>query len=221
MRVEQGSGAKGSLKWIQRLVSDHASLLVQPLRSAGALGADVTVDWVSPREADRWAEYRDAGFLDQLGLGRLRNELRAYWPSMGPQWDALGRTSAGGVILVEAKAHVGELESKCEAVAPESLAKIETALAATREAFGAAGSDGWMTRYYQYANRLAHLHFLREHGVDATLTFVYFIGDNEMPGPNDRVHFEHVASEVRRSLGLPDPSSSHVVDVYMDVAALR
>lgn len=45
VRVEQRSGTKGSLKWIRRLVSDHADLLEQPLRSAGVLGGNVSVDW--------------------------------------------------------------------------------------------------------------------------------------------------------------------------------
>jgi hypothetical protein len=222
MRVEQSSGTKGSLKWIQRLVSDHADLLEKSLRSVGALGTDAVVDWVSPCQADGWAEYRDAAFLDQLQLGRLRDDLRVYWPSMGPQWDALGRTSDGGVILVEAKAHVGELVSRCEAVSPESLAKIEAAFDSTRRALGAGKSGEWMTRYYQYANRLAHLHFLRDHGVDAQLALVCLCGDSDMPGPNGREDFEHAVGEVRRSLGVPEgQSSSHVFDVFIDVALLH
>jgi hypothetical protein len=221
VRVEQGSGTKGSLKWIQRLVSEHRDLLEQPLRSAGALDANATVEWISPRGADGWAEYRDTGFLDQLRLSHLRDELRAFWPSMGPQWDALGRTGEDGVVLVEAKAHLAEFISKCEAVAPASIAKIEAALDATQEVLGARKSSEWMTRYYQYANRLAHLHFLRAHGVDAQLAFVYFVGDDEMPGPTSRSDFEHAVREVRHSLGLPGPSTSHIVDVYVDVTALR
>jgi hypothetical protein len=122
---------------------------------------------------------------------------------------------------VEAKAHVGEFESRCEAVAPASLAKIKAALEATRKALGAVRSDEWMTHYYQYANRLAHLHFLREHGVDATLAFVYFVGDREMPGPVGRSDFEETVSKVRRALRLSGPCTSHVIDVYVDVAALR
>lgn len=222
MRVEQRSGTKGSLMWIQRLISDHANLLEESLRSVGALGTNVVVDWVSPRRADGWAEYRDAAFLDQLRLGHLRDELRAYWPAMGPQWDALGRTSEGSVILVEAKAHVGELVSRCEAASPASLAKLEEAFDATRKALEATKSDEWMTRYYQYANRLAHLHFLRAHGVDAQLALVCFVNDSEMPGPNGRADFEHAVREVRRSLGIPEGhTSSHVFDVFMDVASLR
>jgi hypothetical protein len=32
--------------------------------------------------------------------------------------------------------------------------------------------------YYQYANRLAHLHFLLQHDIPARLVFIYFCGDN-------------------------------------------
>lgn len=44
----------------------------------------------------------------------------------------------------------------------------------------------WTRPYYQYCNRVALLHFLVKHGVDAHLTFVYFMGDRSDLGSNGR-----------------------------------
>ena len=44
----------------------------------------------------------------------------------------------------------------------------------------------WTRPYYQYSNRIALLHFLIKHGVDAHLTFVYFTGDRSDLGSDGR-----------------------------------
>ena len=221
MRTEQKPGTKGSLRWIQRLVEYDSERFASALRTAGALAADAAVDWVSPRATDQWAEYRDRGFLDQLSLGHLANDLRDYWPANGPQWDALGRTSDGRVLLVEAKAHVGELASTCGATSASSRERIARALSATRATFGADVRSDWMTGYYQYANRLAHLQFLRAQGVDATLVFVYFTGDEDMPEPHDHAGFERAIGEVHEALGFPAGHSiPNVADIFVNISEI-
>ncbi len=129
-------------------------------------------------------------------------QWREYWPASGtpPQWDAVARLSTdeqdrgmdpeGEWLLVEAKAHLGEMETQCEAEKPESLAMIGRALDATAKAVTHQGkpTSAWMEKYYQYANRLAVLNFLcqyRSHpGQSARLIFLYFYGESEeaMPG---------------------------------------
>jgi hypothetical protein len=221
MRVEQSLGTKGSLRWIQRVIEYDSELLAHRLRDEGTLSADETVNWVSPRAADEWAEYRDEAFLEQLALGHLADALREYWPSNGPQWDALGRTSDGRILLVEAKAHVGELASTCGAVSTSSRALIAHALNSTRAALGADPSSDWMAPYYQYANRLAHLQLLRTHGVDATLVFVYFTDDEDMPTPRDHAGFERAIRQVHLALGFPEGHAiPHVVDLFVGVAEI-
>ncbi len=221
MRVEQDPGTKGSLRWIQRAIEYDSGLLARLLRDAGALHTDATVDWVSPRSADQWAEYRDQAFLEQLELGHLAEALREYWPSNGPQWDALGRTSDGRILIVEAKAHVGELASTCGAVSTASRERIARALSSTRAALGADQSADWMAPFYQYPNRLAHLQFLRAHGVDATLVFVYFTDDEDMPEPRDQAGFKRAIRQVHAALGLPEHHTiPHVVDLFIGVSAI-
>src|SRR5690349_21673414 len=115
MRIEQPRGKRGSLKWIQKLVQYHPSLLDARLQDVGALEVGGSLTWVSPLDSDQFAEYRDEDFLDRLGLGRHAKELRAFWPNRGPQWDGLATNGNGKVFLFEAKAHAAEMASTCQA----------------------------------------------------------------------------------------------------------
>jgi hypothetical protein len=220
-RVPQPLGSRGSLKWIQRLVEGNPALLTDALRLSFGADADWTIDWVSPRRADEWAEYRDAKFLEKLGLRDHTEALAAFWPAGGPQWDALGVSSARDVILVEAKAHFDELTSHCGA-GDDSRALIDTALASTKKALGAGANASWMSPYYQYGNRLAHLHFLRSRGVSARLVFVYFYGDVDMNGPTSSAEWQSRLSAVKTQLQIgPSLEQAGVTDVFIAVQALN
>ena len=219
MRVEQREGAHGSLGWIQRLVDRKPDLLDHALRSAGALSPDATLEWISPRRADQWAEYRDEELLHALGRPELGERLRAFWPRGGPQWDGVARAGET-VFLVEAKAHLEELKSACQA-GETSREMIARALERTRTSLNARPGADWLSGYYQYANRLAHLHFFREAQVNAYLVFLYFLNDARMGGPSSRSVWEAALQPVYRDLGIdqcqPIPG---VVNVFVDVADL-
>src|SRR5688572_21411062 len=148
MRIPMKEGTKGSLKWVQRLLNDPASTLNRAIHDALAMPQNVLVEWRSPRPADRHAEYRDGEFLELLGLDRLKDDLKAYWPDRGPQWDALGVAPIGKVVLVEAKAHVAEMASDC-AAGPASRKRIEETLGAARKSFGARDNADWTKGFYQ------------------------------------------------------------------------
>lgn len=218
MRVEQKPGRRGSQKWMQAAVSKSA-IMDHALRSALGLPPDAHVDWRSPRQDDGWAEYRDGGFLEALGFSKLYTALRGFWPSRGPQWDGLARVSTGEVILIEAKSHPAEMASSC-AASPDSRARIEKAFGAAKEALGADPAADWTTPYYQYGNRLAHLHFLRSAGVPAHLVFVYFLNDSEMRGPTSRDEWLPMIAEVHSVLGLRAGLPPGVHDIFLDVGLL-
>ncbi len=171
-------------------------------------------------EADAYAEYRDGEFLDLLGLSHLREPLKDFWPERGPQWDALGQLDGGGVLLVEAKAHIGEMCSPGSAAGAASLARIAARLDKVAEALGASATRApWTTHFYQLANRIAHLHFLRSHGVDAWLVLVNFLGDADMSGPQTAEAWAaaySVASHVM-GLGKRHGLSRYILEVYPDV----
>ena len=128
------------------------------------------------------AESKGLDFLDpEVGV---RAAWQKFWPQTGnvPNWDAVGLLQAKShveFLLVEAKAHASELKSTCGASEDGGLPKIRAALAETIKANGlTADPEKWLGPYYQYANRLAHLHFLVQHNISARLVFIYFLGDN-------------------------------------------
>ncbi|MEI2719904.1 MAG: hypothetical protein V9E87_07130 [Gemmatimonadales bacterium] len=124
------------------------------------------------------------------------------------------------MILVEAKAHFGELSSSCGAGA-KSLAVIRGSLDRTKHEFGAPAEADWLNGFYQYANRLAHLAFLRSHGVDAHLVFLYFYGDHDMKGPGSAAEWKAALPKVYQHLGISgDLAKSGVVNVFLPVAGL-
>jgi hypothetical protein len=180
-----------------------------------------SLEWLSPRRDDDWAEYRDADFLRRIGHPELTGALRDFWPRGGPQWDGLARDASGVIYLFEAKAHMGEMVSTCQA-SPKPRAQIETALNEAKVAFGAAPGADWLTGYYQYANRLTHLYFLRRAGVNAWLVFLYFINDAEMQGPDSEEMWYCHLEVVHRQLGFPHRAFiPDVANVYIDSTILQ
>ena len=221
MRVAQPEGYRGSLKWIQRLVTSRPELCDTQLRAQGAPLGESSLDWLSPRRDDDWAEYRDAEFLRRIGHLELIEALQNFWPPRGPQWDGLARDVSGAIYLFEAKAHVGEMASTCQA-SPRSRSQIEAALYATKAAFGAEPGADWLTGYYQYANRLAHLYFLRRAGVNAWFVFLYFTNDAEMQGPDSKEVWNGHLKEVHTCLGLPQGTTlPGVINTFVDTRHLR
>lgn len=216
MRVVQPTGHRGSLKWIQRLAEQRPDLCNVQFRAQGGLADGGLLEWLSPRRDDDWAEYRDAAFLRRIGHPELIEALRRFWPNRGPQWDGLARDASGAIYLFEAKAHLGELASTCQA-SPASRARIALALNEAKAAFGADPNADWLTGYYQYANRLAHLYFLRRAGVKTWLVFLYFTNDAEMQGPDSEALWRAHLEDVHKQLGFPPETHlSGVINVFVD-----
>lgn len=147
----------------------------------------------------------------------VRLDWESRWPQSGNvhNWDAIGRGLTGERttwVLLEAKAHVGELASACTAKAPESIKRIKAVLDETKRAQGVPDEAAWAEGYYQYSNRLALLHFLTTQGVDAHLVFVYFVGDRTdlgRPGrecPVDEAGWQVALAEQDRCVALPSAS---------------
>ena len=98
-------------------------------------------------------------------------------------WDGLARTTRCRYLLIEAKANIPEFNSSPTEASGESLHKIRKALDETRCFLKVRSRTDWSKCFYQYANRLAHLYFLKKlNGIKATLVFVYFAGDTTVPG---------------------------------------
>jgi len=182
MRIPQlKENPKGSQKWLQEIINvcpDFLNRLIQQ-KLTSLSGREIC--WTSPLKQDDFSEYRDTAFLENIHLKELSAELKKFWPKNGPQWDALGKTADNkAVILVEAKANVAELVSFCGAKDKKSLHTISKSLDETQRWLNCRepGID-WKYGFYQYANRLAHLYFLREKAQKAAyLVFLYFVEDS-------------------------------------------
>ena len=223
MRIPQKQGIKGSLKWIQILVNQRPDLLGAAISRHIAGGLPDDILWLSPLEEDEYSEYRDASFLERLDLTPQMVPLRSFWPRRGPQWDALGKCSGqGSCFLVEAKANIPEIASCCSATSESSLQQIDESLKATCSYLDSTGKDDtWRTRYYQYANRLAHLYFLRElNSIDAYLVFVYFLHDRTHI-PTRREEWAEALARQEKEMGLNRHKlKQFVVNLFLDVRDL-
>ncbi len=100
--------------------------------------------------------------------------------------------------------------------------KIEKPLAATQRYFKAKPGCDWSKRFYQYANHLAHLYFLRElNGVDAYLVFVYFLNDPDRDGPKTEREWRAAIKVMHEALGIRGKvPEKYVIDVFVDVGEL-
>ncbi|MCK4607236.1 MAG: hypothetical protein KAU35_08080 [candidate division Zixibacteria bacterium] len=221
-KIAQQKAIKGSQHWLQELVNRRPDLLEDALRPRLQLSNNDIFNWLSPLETDGYAEYRDEAFLERLSIHLEKRSLGSFWPPGGPVWDGLGITSRGDVILVEAKAHIPELASSCKAK-PQSLTLIQNSLAEVAKIYGAPATSDWSQYYYQYANRLAHLHFLRQlNGICAWLVFLYFVNAHDMNGPRLIKEWQPVIEAVHAHLGVNrEQLEPHVIDVFFDVTSLR
>jgi len=219
-RVSQPNGTKGSLKWIQLLINDCPQLINPLLQKECSFSADEQITWVSPLKTDEFAEYRDQEFLHQLGISLKQRALSTFWPTNGPQWDALARTNKGKVFIVEAKTHITEIVSPGTGASSQSKALIEKSFHEVESFLKTHSLTEWTTVFYQYANRLAHLYLLRElNNIPAYLVFVYFLNDKEMNGPATKEEWITAIQVVESVLGLGEKYSlkPYIIDLFIDV----
>jgi hypothetical protein len=190
-------------------------------RTLGWPDAEV-IEWVSPLERDDYAEYSDAEFLDCLGVGHAREKLRDFWPVGGPHWDALARTSSGRPIMVEAKAHVAELLSGPSGAGATSLEWIRRSLLEAKAALGSQAKADWSGEFFQYCNRLAHLHFLRATcSCDAFLVSIYFVNAPDVPKAASPAEWQGALELLHSYLGVRHHRlKAYCADVFVDPAVL-
>ncbi len=204
-RTEQLEKTKGSQHWLQLAVNTNPNSLDAKIRAALALKGDESIFWRSPLENDKYSEYSDQQFLKAVGLeDKLgRRSLESFWPHRGPVWDGLATTSRGDVILVEAKAHLGEIVSPACGASEPAMSLIRKSLNETREFMGVTSGSDWAGTYYQYTNRLAHLYLLRVlNDIPAWLVFVYFLNAQDVDGPKTIQEWKNKIALMHDQLGI-------------------
>ena len=230
--IDPAAANRGSRRWLQVLVNCRPGLLDDAIsqRLAEPPG---DIGWRSPLVDDHYAEYRDQSFLDRLAgslllppPGKPQCALADFWPRFGPQWDGLAVTDKGQILLVEAKAHIAEMVTAPSQARGESARqKIQDSLRAVKSFVNSKSPADWSTSFYQYANRLAHLYWLRElNGHDAYLVNLFLVNDRDMNGPESvaewqaAIRLQEVFLGVRQSSYALDPwVGAYVLDVFIDV----
>ena len=224
-------GDRGSKLRIAQWVNDSPEKLADRLKKRSTTLSDFLGPrepvWLSPLRKNDYVEFAD-DLWTRARLPRPDPISAGFWPRGGPNWDATatleGPYARAGVLLVEAKSHVAEVRSTCGATSAASRTKITRSLRATRRYLGVEEDRDWLDGYYQAANRLAFLYFLRARlGVPAWLVSVYFIGDEfEVGGvqqacPKDQAGWNKAITEMHAWLGLPasDPLSHFRFDLFL------
>lgn len=178
----------GSEWHLLRHLGYHRTYLSQKVAEVVGGQAIEWLDFSFSQENAPLRDDREFVGLEFISDAQVQHKWRPFWPQTGnaQNWDAVGRIYVGDVtewLLVEAKAHIGEPESKCGATSQVSQQLILSALEKTSKAFGNHRQpiENWLAPYYQYANRLAVLYFLMKECVPAVKTrllFIYFYGEN-------------------------------------------
>jgi len=171
----------GSECHLLRYLGRHRGLL--DTRVSAVTGSQ-TIRWLDfgfdPRGTWPDAELKGMDFLPDHEPAKVA--WGAFWPQRGnvPNWDAVACITVDGRdewLLVEAKAHLGEMRSSCMAKPEGGRAQIVDALDATKQALKVPPDRDWLNGYYQYCNRVVALHFLIARNISARLLFLYFTGD--------------------------------------------
>lgn len=223
-RIKQKDNGKGSLKLLQRLINDREDILNDQLRASIGFNQATYIEWLSPKEQEHYAEYKDQAFIEKLAIDpSLRVPLHEFWPKNGPQWDGLGKV-ANSVLLVEAKANIPELNSSPSSASNEkSRQLIFNSLQETKDFLQCKSTLDWRNHYYQYANRVAHLYYFRVlNDVPAYLVFIYFIGDTSVNGPSNKKEWQEAIQVMKNKMGIPEqhPLSNYIVELFFHVSEI-
>lgn len=171
-----------------------------------------------------------------IGLSFLENDSnntsvlskwKEEWPQSGNSmnWDLVGFTVQDDIktwILVEAKAHIGELEQKCEATSRNSITKIEKALtnAAENNGIKILSNNPWTKKNYQLANRIYILDLLKRYGIKAKLINIYFIGDmifKSRKSPQSEEEWYEKVDNMKKYLNIDESKSIDILDLYLNI----
>jgi hypothetical protein len=144
-----------------------------------AINTDAPIEWLDfkyDRESLTLdSELKGIEFLSEYEKFKdIKKEWTEYWTGNTQNWDAVFKCN-GSYYIVEAKAHLKELESNFSGSENNNKKKIEKAFIQTANELEVSSIDTWFGRYYQLANRLAFIAFLNRQKIDAKLVYIYFI----------------------------------------------
>jgi hypothetical protein len=156
----------------------------------------------------------------------LDKKWKNYWPQTGtPQnWDAvlnciplLPTKKSEKWVIVEAKAHLEELESSSQA-GTESRKIIAKAFEETKERFEIKTENSWFDKYYQLANRLAFINFMLSNNIEVSLLNIYFIDgwpDDTGKNVSSREIWKEKIKDEYNYLGLNGNTNKYISEIFI------
>jgi hypothetical protein len=220
-KIGFGYGSEWQLLWY---LARHRDELSREVCSATGASSVHWLDFPRAGENDD-AEWKGIDFITSKPV---RDAWASFWPQKGnpPNWDAIGVAEINGSrvwLLVEAKAHAGELHSNCGASEAGGLPRIRSSFNAVKAKLGVGPNVDWLTGYYQKANRVAILSFLEDQGVAARLIHLYFCGDtvgvNVGPKTPDEWRLHIQKQNTALGLAAEHPLARCIHDLFLPVFA--
>jgi hypothetical protein len=182
----------GSEYQLLRFLGHHRSELEKYILEDTKINENLeySMEWLDyPRNNSRISldgEHTGISFLPLELKNKISENWKKYWPQRGslPNWDAILKCSPldpnssreAQWVIIEAKANLKEgIEEGTHAEDEKSIKKIEKAFEATQKRFNIKAENNWLKKYYQFANRLAFINFMRDNGIECSLLNIYFL----------------------------------------------
>ncbi len=191
---------KGSQRCVlEFLVSTNYLLQLNTLLTPTGATVDIHDKWMPKGiHSDKEAELKD--FLKAHFSKTLGDDIKTWWlaaastNSRTPNWDLASTCTINnqkGLVLVEAKAHVGELDNESKGkqlskgASLNSIANHDRIGKAINEANTAInkkikGVSISRERCYQLSNRVAHAWWLANHGIPVVLLYLGYLKAEDM-----------------------------------------
>ena len=172
--------------------------------------------------------------FSQSDIKKLISGWKKYWSVKGtqPNWDGVilhKNENQVELVIVEAKARLGEIESVTNSASNE---KIQKAFIETKKNLNISNSN-WFGRYYQLANRLALVNYLQNSNevgkINASLLYIYFLNGYEKRQLKDKkivlienksvekqAEWEKVIKEEYIELGINNIENQYISKIFID-----
>lgn len=226
--AEMGLGYGSEYQLLRFLGHHREELNAEILKSLKI--PDGIINWLEyPKDIHRLSldsEYTGISFLENHDL--YDKQWKEFWPQKGnPQnWDGIFKIG-DKYYLVEAKAHINEISSDGHKHNEQISARLNEA----KQYYGISyDTEDWEGSYYQQANRLCFIYFLKQFcNIDAELINIFFINgydkrilkDNKLWKDENKnvASIEKWKSAIKKeylSLGLNDKAKSVIHEVFIN-----
>jgi hypothetical protein len=228
----------GSEWQLLRMLGHHREYFYKELRSQIGLSPDAEIHWLDygwdNKKVSGDKEYKKREFFEKIPEiftpeVMLKFKEDEFGSKLNQNWDGIFWVDKT-VYIVEAKAHLKEINSDCQSDKPKSRSDIEQDFNVTRVWFGISSDNDWKEKFYQMANRIAFLKLLHSNEIDAKLVNIYFLNgyEKKIKDPDsDRYYtiqnknttkdeWEDAIKEEENYLGISKLVGKHIFPVFIN-----